>query len=96
MSQSTIRPIGPDERPEPSVETVSAAAEHGSRLDVLIAMRRKIATTLDGEVAPRDLAALTKRLADLTLDIESLQATEAGVAKMRRKGSSDAFNAEAI
>lgn len=58
--------------------TVSEAAESGSRLDELKAMRRMIAAHLDGgSIGGRDLASLTKRLSDMSKDIEELEVQEA-------------------
>lgn len=63
----------------PVTQSVAAAARGGSRLDLLVAMRDAIAAQLDEGVQPRDLASLTKRLGDLALEIEKLEAVEGGV-----------------
>ena len=55
-------------------KTVSLAASAGSQLDLLVACRDLIANTLDAGVAPRDLASLTKRLREITKEIEALNA----------------------
>lgn len=54
------------------------AAAHGSRRDLLVAMRDKIALDLDDGVPPRDLASLSRRLLEITREIESIDAAEEG------------------
>lgn len=58
--------------------TIAKAAAAGSRRDLLVAMRDKIATELDGDVPARDLASLTRRLMEITRDIEAIDAAEKG------------------
>ena len=61
------------------VMSVSEAAESGSRIAELRAMRRVIARRLDDEdTAARDLAALSKRQMDISREIEELMAEEEG------------------
>lgn len=53
--------------------TLRNAANSGDRRRLLVAMRNLIADNLDaGGISPRDLAALTKRLADLSADIDAI------------------------
>lgn len=62
-----------------SVMSVSEAAESGSRIAELRAMRRVIAIRLDDtDTAARDLAALSKRQMDISREIEELMAEEEG------------------
>ncbi|OXN01646.1 MULTISPECIES: hypothetical protein [Bifidobacterium] len=56
--------------------TVYNAARSNDRRRLLVAMRNKIATALDEGVSARDLAALTKRLDDITREIESIDARD--------------------
>lgn len=61
--------------------TVAQAAASGDHRSLLIAMRERIAKTVsDPECPPRDLAALTRRLQDISKEIESmdLRAREEG------------------
>lgn len=61
------------------VMSVSEAAESGSRLAELRAMRRVIARRLDDEdTQARDLASLSKRQMDISREIEDLMAEEEG------------------
>ena len=58
--------------------TVSAAAASGSRRDVLVALRDLTARSLDEGVPPRDLASLTRRLLEITKEIEAIDAASSG------------------
>jgi hypothetical protein len=61
------------------VMSVSDAAESGSRLAELRAMRRVIARRIDDETTQaRDLAALSKRQMDISKEIEELMAEVEG------------------
>jgi hypothetical protein len=58
--------------------TVSDAAESGTRLDELRAMRAVLARAIDSETtSPRDLAALTRRQMEISREIETLRVQEA-------------------
>jgi hypothetical protein len=55
--------------------TVTAAARDGTTRDLLVALRTRIATTVESsDTPPRDLAALSKRLTDISKEIEALDA----------------------
>lgn len=58
--------------------TIKAAAASGSRMDLLVAMRDKIAAELDEGVPARDLASLTRRLMEITREVEAILAGERG------------------
>lgn len=56
-----------------SRKTIESAANSGDRRRLLVALRNLVAKSLDsGAVPPRDLAALTKRLADISREIEDI------------------------
>ena len=60
-----------------SVGTIFAAAQSGNQEAMLIATRDRIAVTLDNPETPaRDLASLSKRLMEISREIEKLQAAE--------------------
>lgn len=59
-----------DRRP---VESVSDAVEFGSRMDELVQMRKVIARSIDTTASARDLAALTKRLTEISKEIDVLK-----------------------
>lgn len=53
--------------------TVATAAEQGSHLQLLEAMRNTIAREIAGGVPARDLASLSRRLQDLAENIDSIK-----------------------
>lgn len=78
-------------------ESIFAAARSGNRVELLEAMRDAIARELDDGVGARELASLTKRLGDLALEIQKLQAVEGGVVADESRDHEDtSFDPEAI
>lgn len=74
MVARALRAVPPVEEPV-RVKSVTEAASSGSHRDLLVAMRARIARAVEDEDTPaRDLAALTKRLADVARDIEAIDA----------------------
>ncbi len=58
---------------------ILAAAENNDSLGMLTALRRRLARALDDSgTAPRDLAALSRRLVDIDRDIKAAEAAEEG------------------
>ena len=78
MPGRKLRAVGVDEvsaRKPPM--SVLEAAENGTRLDELRAMRVVIARALDNpDTSARDLAALSRRQIEISRDIEALAAKE--------------------
>jgi hypothetical protein len=70
--------VAPDEKPEPArPSTILEAAEQGSRIEELRAMRRRIAKALDDPNTPaRDLAALSRRQLEIGKEIEAIEITD--------------------
>lgn len=59
--------------PARRAKTVTKAASDGSRRDLLVAMRSRVATAVEDPNTPaRDLAALTRRLMEIAKDIEAI------------------------
>ncbi|RRD61363.1 hypothetical protein [Leucobacter sp. OH1287] len=54
------------------IESVHDAVVHGSKIDELHQIRLVLARAIDEHAAPKDLAALTKRLQDATAEYETL------------------------
>lgn len=74
-----LRAVGADEAPPapPKRHTVTSAASEGTRRDLLVAMRSRVATAVEDPNTPaRDLAALTRRLMEIAKDIEALDARD--------------------
>lgn len=77
-SQKRLRAVGPDDAPPPKKRaplTVTQAASSGSQRDLLAAMRDRVAKDVEDPNTPsRDLAALTRRLMEITREIEAIDA----------------------
>lgn len=74
MAQNAaLRVVSEDERPE----TVKAAAAV-SRRELLRALRDRIAADIDDGVPARDLASLSKRLLDISKELDDLATAEDG------------------
>lgn len=75
-ARKTLRAVGEDEKPKrPS--TILEAAERGSRLEELRAMRRRLAIALDDPNTPaRDLAALSRRQLEIGKEVEAIIVSE--------------------
>jgi len=55
--------------------SVTEAASDGSRLELLVAMRARVASAVeDPNTPPRDLAALTRRLLEIANEIAAIEA----------------------
>lgn len=68
--------------------SILEAAQTGDRRRVLMALRDKLAETLDSKDSARDIASNSKRLMEVLAEIESLPVEEAKspLDKARRKG----------
>lgn len=97
---ASLRAVQDDEKPPPpakDIETVLDAAEHGSRLDELVQMRRVIARAMDSsETTATALAALSRRLDDISREIASLKQQEIEEAEESDAASDDEWSEEAI
>lgn len=59
---------------KPLINSVQTAFEHGSRLDLALQMGKRIAAVVDSETtSPRDLAALTRRLMEISAETQALR-----------------------
>lgn len=75
---ATLKLADPTEITDPTgdaVGAVRAAAAH-SRRNLLAALRDRIASEIDDGVPARDLASLSKRLLDISAELEDLEAAE--------------------
>lgn len=74
-SKPPLRVVAADETGARKPHTVTSAASDGDRLDLLMAMRLRVATAVEDPNTPaRDLAALTRRLMEIAKDIDVLRA----------------------
>lgn len=64
---------------EPDGGAVLAASETGVERDLLVALRRRLASALDDpRTQPRDLSAITARLREVSKDLAALDVQEGG------------------
>lgn len=76
-ARKTLRAVAADETAPAKPKSILEAAEAGSRLEELQAMRRRIARALDDpNTAARDLAALSRRQIEIGRDIEAIVVAE--------------------
>ncbi len=74
--KTTLRTVGADEKPL-KIKSITEAADTGTTLELLVAMRSRIAGAVEDANTPaRDLAALTKRLVEVVRDIEAINARD--------------------
>lgn len=72
MPARKLRAVEPGENPAEKLSVQQAAAS-GDHRALLVAMRERIARTVsDPDCPPRDLASLTRRLQDISKEIEAL------------------------
>jgi len=77
--------------------SVTEAASNGTPRQLLVAMRDRIATAVEDEkTAARDLAALTKRLREISMDIETIDARVQQEAEENAEATDSAFDPSAI
>lgn len=86
MARQKLRAVTADEKAPkaPKAPKSVAQAAKGSQRELLVAMRDRIATAVTNpDCPPRDLASLTKRLADIAKEIESIDARDVDDPMMR-------------
>lgn len=95
-TKRSLRAVADDEKAPP--KTITEAASSGTHRELLVAMRDRIATAVeDPKCPPRDLASLSRRLHELSKDIEQHDAIEAEeVAAGGGEVADEAFDASAI
>ena len=95
MAARTLRVATPQDAPR-APKSVTKAASEGTHRELLVAMRDRIAKTVESpDCPPRDLAALSRRLMEIAKDIEAIdlaakQEAEGGVVE------DEAFDSAAI
>lgn len=68
-----------DEASTDPATAISRAAESGDSLEMLRALRLRLAKAVDNEhTSPRDLAALSRRLVDIDRDVKAAEAAQEG------------------
>jgi hypothetical protein len=76
---------------------VTQAASDGSHRELLVAMRDRIAKTVEAtDCPPRDLASLSRRLMEIAKDIEAIDLASEQEAAEHGPVEDEAFDASAI
>ena len=93
-----LRAVKPGEQPEAvTPKSVTQAAENGTTRELLVALRNRVAKSVQDETTPaRDLAALTRRLQDIVKEIEAIDAREEQEASRHAAATDGAFDASAV
>lgn len=81
----------------PRAKSIVDAARGGKQRELLVAMRDRIARTVeDPTCPPRDLASLSRRLMEIAKDIEALDLAAKQEGKSGRAVKDEPFDASAI
>lgn len=87
----------PKAAPQRKTKSVAQAAADGDARGTLIGMRARVATAIDDPNTPaRDLAALTRRLMEITKDIEAMDARDQDEAKGSSVTVDESFDASTL
>lgn len=95
MPARRLRSVAEDE-PKPRRSSVAEAAQSGDRLELLVAMRDRIAKTISEDCPPRDLASLTRRLQDIAKEIDQLEMVESGARSVVAETGDESFDAASV
>lgn len=97
MAKQKLRAVGPDETAPVRPKTVTEAAENGTARDLLVAMRDRVAKDVENPNTPaRDLAALTRRLMEITKEIELIDAKAEQESEEGEATADESWDASAI
>ena len=95
--KASLRAVAADEVVAEKPKSITEAASAGTHRELLVAMRDRIAKAVeDPSCPPRDLASLSRRLHELSKDIEQHDAVEAQEATGNGPAPDEDFDAEAI
>lgn len=75
---------------------MAEAAKSGSRRELLVALRDRIAETITADCPPRDMASLTRRLDDISKDIEQLDLAGMGEGSVVATTDDEDFDAASV
>ncbi|MGX6508276.1 hypothetical protein [Rhodococcus sp. SJ-2] len=99
MATNRLRAVAPDEKPARATrrKTVSQAAASGTHRDLLVALRDRIAKTVENAETPaRDLAALTRRLQDIAKEIAAIDLAESEEKSVVANSDDEEWDSSAI
>lgn len=96
---TALRAVSDDEKPtrRPRQKTVTEAAAKGTTLELLVAMRERVAKAVeDPKTPPRDLASLTRKLLEIQREIEGIQTRDEEAKGAEGEVTDAAFDPSAI
>lgn len=103
MGRANLRAVADGEKPaeKPPTRqrplTAQQAASQGKRRELIVAMQTRVAKAVDDPLTPpRDLAALTRRLLELSRELESIDLEEQDEERGDGHVEDEAFDASAI
>ena len=98
MSSKRLRVVTDDAPPQKAAPmSVTKAAANGTTRDLLIAMRDRVALDVENpNTQSRDLAALTRRLMEITKEIEAIDARSAEESLDGESPADEEFDASAV
>ena len=79
MTTKRLRAVGPDDHPPTATRklSITEAADKGTVREQLVALRERIAKTVeDPNCPPRDLAALSNRMIQISKEIDAIDVRE--------------------
>ena len=99
-----MKVVGGTDLPAPTAKkkqvrpkTVTQAAKDGDQKELLVAMRDRVAKTVEDPDTPaRDLAALTRRLMEISKEIRGLEMQEAEDGSVVEPGEDEPFDPETV
>lgn len=97
MAKANLRAVAPDEKPTKPTKpkSLTEAIEGGDYLEILLAQRREIATSLPDEKGPAK-AALHRQLSLISKEIEALTAAAEQEAAEDAEVPDEEFDASAV
>jgi hypothetical protein len=96
VRKSALRAVAADEVPDPpKIPSLAEAIAAGDYLEILLAQRREIATSLPDEKGPAK-AALHRQLSMISKEIESLQSRDSDESEGGANVEDGKFDAQAI
>lgn len=91
-----LRAVAPGD-PSPKRKSVADAAQSGDRLDLLVAMRDRIAKTIsDPDCPPRDLSSLSRRLQEIAKEIDQLELSGTNSGSVVAATDDESFDASSV
>jgi len=94
-----VRAVDPDERPpaRKRTKTITQAARSGTEVELLEALQARVARAVqDKETPARDLAALSKRLMDISRELEAARVKDREAVIHGAVSDDEAWSSEAV